>query len=56
MLIWSLILSHTDALAQARVHMHTPNDENKNFVNTHEKAVAECIPIKLRTRQRDIDS
>ena len=40
-----------DAL-QEQTKTHSPNEEYKNFVNTHLEAAAEFIPTKQRTKYR----
>ena len=35
-----------------KTEIRTPNDEYENFVNAHREAVANCIPIKTRTKYR----
>ena len=37
---------------QEKTETCTPNDEYKNFVNAHLKAVAKYIPTKYRTKSR----
>ena len=37
---------------QKKTEKGTPNDEYENFINTHLKAAAKCIPTKPRTKYR----
>ena len=32
----------------------TTNDEYENFINSHMEVTAECIPTKLKAKNRDI--
>ena len=37
---------------QEKTEKSTPNEEYENFVNSHVKAAAKCIPTKLKTKYR----